>query len=280
MVSSGPDLLAVRREGSVLRVSARVPEALPWFEGHFPGRPVLPGFVQLDWALALAREHLGVSAPPAAIEALKFRSLLLPDAKFALHLEAREPGLRFDLAAPEGEIASGRLRLDASLGEHGPEARAPDAGDALPLRIPQQGPMRLIERVTSHAAGVTLCEASIRETTPLCRGGRVPAWLSLELLAQAMAAQGGLAAVDGAPASRAFLVGARRIALRTRGFEVGERLWVRVQHLRGETGFVVSECALGTGDPPPDTAAARAAALAWGPLTAYVEAVASDSATR
>lgn len=277
MAASSPELLDLRREGPSLRARARVPKDLVYLAGHFPGYPVLPGFVELDWVLGLAREQLALAEPLAAIEALKFRSLLLPGAEFELCLEPTAAGLRFALASSEGDVASGRLRFAADLPQHVPQPQA-QTGSAtqLPLLLPQTGTMRLLERVISDGQGVTLCAARIGAATPLCREGRAPAWLAVELLAQAMAAQGGLAA-GAARVRRGFLVGARRIELRTRGFVSGEALWVRAQHLRGETGFVVCECALGSGDPPSEAVSARERALAWGPLKAFVEAPATSA---
>lgn len=277
MSATAPELLDLRREGASLHGRARVPKDLVYLEGHFPGHPVLPGFVELDWVLGLAREQLALSEPLAAIEALKFRSLLLPGSEFELRIEPTAAGMRFAFASSDGDVASGRLRFAADVPQHAPQPQA-HTGSApeLPLLLPQTGAMRLLERVISDEQGVTLCAARIGVGTPLCREGRAPAWLAVELLAQAMAAQGALAG-GAARERRGFLVGARRIELRTRGFVSGEALWVRAQHLRGETGFVVCECALGSGDPPSEAASARERALAWGPLKAYVEAPATSA---
>lgn len=281
MAATDPQLLASQREGDSLRIRARVPRDLPYFDGHFPGHPLLPGFVQLDWVLQLAREQGLVSEPVAAVEALKFRAQLTPELEFELHLEKTSSGLRFAYRSAEGELSSGRLRFDPGLTQHSPATMPPaESAAGLPLRIPQTGRMRVLGGVTEHGAGVTLCDARISDATPLCSQGRAPAWLALELMAQAMAAQGALAAGSAAPPRRGFLVGARRIELRTLGFASGELLWVRARHLRGDTGFIVCECSLGTGAPPRSDEQAHESALALGALKAWVEPSAVESATR
>jgi predicted hotdog family 3-hydroxylacyl-ACP dehydratase/3-hydroxymyristoyl/3-hydroxydecanoyl-(acyl carrier protein) dehydratase len=272
-----PPLLDARREGAGVRVRLRVPADLDCFEGHFPGHPVVPGFVQLGWAMGLAREHRLGAGDPAAIEALKYRSFLLPEAEVEVALDPIVSGVRFAFQSDGVELSSGRVVLAASLPQHTPEPLA-FAAASLPVRIPQSGPMRVIEAVTHHDGGVTISTARVGDAAPISRGGRAPAWLALELLAQGMAAQGGLVLAGGDPPPQVFLVGARRIELRTRSFAAGERLWVRVEHQRGETGLVVCECALGTGVVPTDAAAARARALAWGPLKAFVGAPGVGSA--
>ena len=268
MASPPPELWDVQRAGGRLRARGRVPADLPHFAGHFPGQPVLPGVVQLEWALALARERLGFEGTPNALEALKFRAPLLPGEEFELELELAS-ALRFELRSGPRSLCSGRVRCDAPPTQHAPEPLSePPPGDR-PLRLPHAGAMRCVERVLAHAGASTLCRASVPATSPFCVDGVAPAWLALELLAQGMAAQGGV--VGGGAGRRGMLVGARRIELRTRGFAAGEPLWLHVHHLRGEIGFVLGECALGVGKLPTAAANARAAALACGTLTVFVE---------
>jgi predicted hotdog family 3-hydroxylacyl-ACP dehydratase len=270
---TSPELLEVRRVEDTLRVRARVPADLVFLEGHFPGQPLLPGFVQVHWVLALARQHLAVSAPPAAIEVLKFRAPLLPRQEFELTIRATPRRLVFEQASSEQPVSSGRFQLDAALPQHEPEPAAwvPAGPDALPLLLPQAGRMRVLERVLCHDPRATLCEARIDPGTPLCQHGAAPTELGIELLAQCMAAHGGLTAPDGRSPRRGFLVGSRRIELRTRTFRSGERLWVRAEHVRGEAGMVAFRCALGTGTLPGSDAEAQARALVRGSLNAFVE---------
>lgn len=265
MASPPPELGDVQVAGSRLEARGRVPAGLPHFAGHFPGEPLLPGVVLIEWSLALARERLGLAGAPCALEALKFREPLRPGQDFALELE-RAAGLRFEVASQGRAVASGRVRCDAPPAPHAPEPLAGPPPTDLPLRLPHAGVMRCIEGVLAHEGPSTLCRAAVPEGSPFCSDGVAPGWLALELLAQGMAAQGGLV---GAGASlRGMLVGARRIELRTPGFAAGEPLWVHVRHLRGEVGFVRAECALGVGKPPP-VADASADALARGTLTVF-----------
>ncbi len=270
---TSPEILEVRPIEGGLRVRARVPRDLAFLEGHFPGQPVVAGFVQVHWVLALARQHLAGSAPPAAIEVLKFRAPLWPAQEFALSIRATAQRIVFELADASQPVSSGRLLLDDALPQHEPE-EAPLAAagpDALPLLLPQTGDMRVLEHVLAHDPRVTLCEARIGPRTPLCEDAAAPAWLGIELLAQCMAAHGGLAVQGGRRPRRGFLVGSRRIELRTRAFRSGERLWVRAEHVRGEVGLVAFRCALGTGAAPGSDAETQARALVRGSLNAFVE---------
>jgi len=267
-----PELLALRPAENALEVRARVPADLDFLEGHFPGHPLVPGFVQVHWVLALARQHLGVSTPPAAVELLKFRAPLLPGQEFALKLRATAQRLGFEIESAGQPVSSGRFQLDDALPQHDPEPvlAAPTPPD-LPLLLPQAGRMRVLERVLAHGRRATLCDAVIGPDTPLCENDVAPAVLGIELLAQCMAAHGGLSGRDGPQPRRGFLVGSRRIELRTRGFLPGERLWVRAEHVRGESGMVAFRCALGAAAPPASHAEAQARALVAGSLNAFVE---------
>jgi len=101
----------------------RVPEDLASLEGHFPGAPIVPGTVQLDWAVELARELTGDGLAPARVEALKFARPLAPGDELGIRVEQRGAGesVSFRLFEPasaedeeEREIASGRLILVAA----------------------------------------------------------------------------------------------------------------------------------------------------------------------
>ncbi len=57
------------------------------FSGHFPAAAILPGVVQLDWAISLARQAFAVEGPVARLEVLKFQAPILPGMVFDAVLE-------------------------------------------------------------------------------------------------------------------------------------------------------------------------------------------------
>ncbi len=66
LLELGPDLLA--------------------FQGHFPGFPILPGVVQVDWAIRFGEELFGPLGSFEGMEQLKFLDLVRPGERPELHL--------------------------------------------------------------------------------------------------------------------------------------------------------------------------------------------------
>ena len=122
------DLLAAARPTRVEPASARednsewhleldVPLDLAHFSGHFPGTPVLPGVVQIDWAQQLARELIN-DLPPlfGGMEVLKFQQLVRPGDRLQLTLrfDAERGKLYFTFRSGEANCSSGRILLKAA----------------------------------------------------------------------------------------------------------------------------------------------------------------------
>ncbi|MCC7461671.1 MAG: hypothetical protein IT480_04320 [Gammaproteobacteria bacterium] len=88
-----------------------VPHDLGWFVGHFPGEPVLPGVVQLRWAVAAAGRLLGMAAGPGSIRQLKFKSPIRPGCllDLALTRTVDVAVVTFAFRSASGEHSCGRL---------------------------------------------------------------------------------------------------------------------------------------------------------------------------
>jgi 3-hydroxymyristoyl/3-hydroxydecanoyl-(acyl carrier protein) dehydratase len=63
-----------------------VSQQLSVFAGHFPDFPLLPGVVQIDWAVRYARDYLGLDTPVIQVDRLKFSCPILPDTKVQLRI--------------------------------------------------------------------------------------------------------------------------------------------------------------------------------------------------
>ena len=83
----------------------------PWLTGHFPGRPVLPGVVQLRWAIACAREAWPDLGEVGELSNIKFQNPVLPPTTLELVLQRnRERGsVSFTWQAPDQRFSKGRV---------------------------------------------------------------------------------------------------------------------------------------------------------------------------
>ena len=112
------------------------------------------------------------------------------------------------------------------------------------LLLPQTGPMQLLSRVLEHTAEQTCCAVETARSGLFREpDGSVPAWVSLEYMAQCMAVHAGLAArARGEAVQPALLLGSRRLRLAVDRFDSGCTLRVSARHHRGERGLVAFDC--------------------------------------
>ncbi|HKT29952.1 acyl-CoA synthetase [Dyella sp.] len=110
-----PLVLAEHQQDGVWTLELLIPHELVYFAGHFPGAPVLPGLVQIAWALALAAPRLGTPPRCRLMEAVKFQHLLRPGDRVELvlrHDTARQK-LHFAYRHDDKAYSSGRLAWSA-----------------------------------------------------------------------------------------------------------------------------------------------------------------------
>ncbi len=106
-----PRVLAVGQTGDRLSLQLSIPEDLVYFQGHFPGLPILPGVVQIHWAAELFLAHRELPLEFQRMEAVKFRHLLLPGMAVELQLDfdANKSRLVFEYRADRQQYSCGRI---------------------------------------------------------------------------------------------------------------------------------------------------------------------------
>ncbi|MGZ3236313.1 MAG: AMP-binding protein [Burkholderiaceae bacterium] len=92
------------------------PHDLFYFDGHFTESPILAGVVQVEWAIAYARQHFDMPPVFRGIQALKFQHVIQPEKPFELELvfEPQKSTLAFRYHSSAGQHSSGRLRFEVS----------------------------------------------------------------------------------------------------------------------------------------------------------------------
>jgi predicted hotdog family 3-hydroxylacyl-ACP dehydratase len=112
--------------------------------------------------------------------------------------------------------------------------------------LPQAGAARLLDRVLAHDEQGTRCSVN-RSQSALFRdaGGRVPAWVALEYMAQCAAADGSLRRrARGEPLEPALLIGSRRVVFRCGPFDAEQHLEVTARHAVGRRELLAFDCAV------------------------------------
>ncbi len=92
-----------------------MPSNLFYFRGHFPLFPVLPGVVQVHWAVCYANEFFKIDSSVNQIHSTKFMNVIIPESVVLITIE-HSPDLKFFTYIYSDEndnklYSSGRINL-------------------------------------------------------------------------------------------------------------------------------------------------------------------------
>ena len=107
-----PAVLSHLRGESLHRLLLTIEPDLPWFAGHFPGRPILAGVAQVHLAALAARSLFALERLPRRIIRLKFQGLIVPPCVLELRLEQTTADeIRFLIHGEGRNYSQGRLKF-------------------------------------------------------------------------------------------------------------------------------------------------------------------------
>jgi hypothetical protein len=108
-----PHVRELERTGDRVLLEVTAPSNLFYFDGHFDVAPILPGVVQVDWAIHYGRQYFTLPAIFKGINALKFQQVIQPAQPVRLELlhDAVKGNLQFRYASDAGQHSSGRVVL-------------------------------------------------------------------------------------------------------------------------------------------------------------------------
>ena len=94
-----------------LEALATAPWGSPWFDGHFPGQPILPGIAMIAMAFDAARQkeaHEGKRIRLKAVKRVRFKKPVRPEEPFTLALkrEQKESGISYNFTILLGDEAA------------------------------------------------------------------------------------------------------------------------------------------------------------------------------
>ena len=202
-----------------------------YVEGHFPGRPILPGVVQL--ALALR------SLTPRTVRRLvlaRFRRLVAPPVQLTFSVRDTATGsVRIDVAREGATVSSIEMFPGAvepaESWEIAVASRRVASPPSIESLLPHRGPMLFVDRIVGEADDGLTCSARIPAGCALVERGQAPAVAALEAAAQTAGVWEALrASRAGESAARmGFLVSARDVELYETGVPADAPLMASVR---------------------------------------------------
>jgi uncharacterized membrane protein/acyl-CoA synthetase (AMP-forming)/AMP-acid ligase II len=80
-----------------------IPDTSPFFDGHFPGFPILPAVAQVELALRFAAKYFGTCIVVSEIRKLKFSNLIRPFTHLVITIDKNGKNISFKINSPSGE---------------------------------------------------------------------------------------------------------------------------------------------------------------------------------
>ncbi|MGE0797335.1 MAG: hypothetical protein AB7G13_07100 [Lautropia sp.] len=99
--------------GGRIEIALTIAADHPAFDGHFPGRPILPGVVLLAEVLAAIEQAIGRPLATATIRNAKFHATVAPGTMLAIAFTPA-PVTGFEVRAGTTRVASGTIDLPPS----------------------------------------------------------------------------------------------------------------------------------------------------------------------
>lgn len=107
-----PSINTIEQHDDNVLLNLTINADLRCFKGHFDDAAVVPGVVQLDWAITFAREYLSMQGDVLDVSILKFQKLLLPDMEVLLEIIKKSPQkFTFNYHIGNDKFSSARVEL-------------------------------------------------------------------------------------------------------------------------------------------------------------------------
>lgn len=111
--------LSVRKrpDAEGLAADVHVPAGSRWFDGHFPGNPVLPGVAQLSMVFELIARAFDETVIVRAVSRVRFKQMIVPGdhlAVFAAPKPEQPGGYAFRITRNDNLVCSGSMTVAAA----------------------------------------------------------------------------------------------------------------------------------------------------------------------
>ena len=93
----------------------RVPSDSPWFDGHFPGKPILPGVAQIGMVFDTIKKAHNQELMVSSVRRVRFKRIIRPDDQLkiiAVPLKQETDSYSFRILIQDETVCSGVMTVE------------------------------------------------------------------------------------------------------------------------------------------------------------------------
>ena len=107
----------IKQTDNAVILEFSVPDSSDYFDGHFPGYPILPAVAQIYIIMQFVSRYFGISSELSIIKRTKFTNIIRPDTPLVLHMEKKEEIISFKIISVDEKTvySAGNLVLPEAL---------------------------------------------------------------------------------------------------------------------------------------------------------------------
>jgi 3-hydroxymyristoyl/3-hydroxydecanoyl-(acyl carrier protein) dehydratase len=104
-----------RSEENEISADFHVPSESPWFDGHFPGEPILPGVAQIGMVFDAIRKARNQDLKLSSVRRVRFKRIIRPDDQLkiiAAPLRQEAGSYSFRILLQDEAVCSGVMTVE------------------------------------------------------------------------------------------------------------------------------------------------------------------------
>lgn len=106
-----PQIKEINKTENTVNLILTFKKEAEYFNGHFPGMPILPGVAQIHYAITYAARYFEIEPKINKMTKLRFTNIIQPDVQLTLTLEKQDNKITFKYANEKKGYSSGIIHL-------------------------------------------------------------------------------------------------------------------------------------------------------------------------
>ena len=107
-----------RSDKNEIEADIQVPSDSPWFDGHFPGEPILPGVAQIGMVFDAIRKARNQDLKISSVRRVRFKQIIRPDDKLKLiaaPLKENDGAYSFRILVENEAVCNGVMMVEERM---------------------------------------------------------------------------------------------------------------------------------------------------------------------